>query len=327
MDFETLVITFLIFMTVAVLVAYVASRFRIPYTIAMVLVGLGVSVLHLSQDLHLVVELKPDLILFIFLPGLLFEVSYHIDLTLLRANLRSILLLAIGAVLIARVLVVYGLRLIINRRSLAIPLPWAHVMFWGGMRGAVSITLALSLPLAIQYRNSLMALVFGCVLFSVIVQGLTIQPLLNRLGLTRRSEKQCEFEEALTRVAITQAASDALKRMHREHLLSQPLADRLQKRFGDWIEKRSLHLFHLVAQEPGLAEANVRLMQREISHAQKQVLIRLLRRGIISEEVYADFMADIDELLRDPSTLDWILAAELREGLDSLPPHTAATEE
>ncbi|MFC2037301.1 hypothetical protein ACFLYD_04935 [Chloroflexota bacterium] len=45
MDAEALLITFLIFLTVAVLVAYAATSFPVTHTIAMVLVGLGVSVL------------------------------------------------------------------------------------------------------------------------------------------------------------------------------------------------------------------------------------------------------------------------------------------
>ena len=39
---------------------------------------------------------------------------------------------------------------------------------------------------------------------------------------------------------------------------------------------------------------------------------------MISEEVYSEFVANIDELLKSPSTMDWILAAELREGLEQL---------
>ena len=535
MNVETFIITFVIFVTVAVLVAWAATRLRIPYTIAMVLVGLGVSVLHLSRQFHLSIELEPDLILLVFLPGLLFEASYHIDLTLLRANLRSILLLAIpgvlistavvglivyaglslplgvallfgviisatdpvavialfkdlgvtkrlsiivegeslfndgvaivgytilvgiaagtstfnavdtvvgfvvtvvggamlggvlgfifselmkrtdnplidialtfilaygtyllaeesfhglvspviavvvagivvgnygsrgghsatsttmivtfwefavflinsavflliglevessllldnlgpvvlaiGAVVLARAIVVYGLRLVINRRATAIPLDWAHVMFWGGMRGAVSIALVLSLPLALDGRPALVALVFGCVLFSVIGQGLTIRPLMSRLGLTRRTEKQRHFEEAVARIAAAEASSNALERMREQHLLSRPIANRLQRRFEDWVEVRSQNLFRMIAEDPSLAEANVRLMQQEIGHAQKQALQRLLRRGVISEEVHSEFVANIDELLKSPSTMDWILAAELREGLDHL---------
>ena len=45
---------------------------------------------------------------------------------------------------------------------------------------------------------------------------------------------------------------------------------------------------------------------QEIGHAQKQALLRLLRRGVISEEIHSEFVANIDELLKSPSTMDWI---------------------
>ena len=39
---------------------------------------------------------------------------------------------------------------------------------------------------------------------------------------------------------------------------------------------------------------------------------------MISEEIHSEFVANIDELLKSPSTMDWILAAELREGLEQM---------
>jgi hypothetical protein len=137
-------------------------------------------------------------------------------------------------------------------------------------------------------------------------------------GLTQRSEKRKEFEMELAKVAAAQASADALDRMTEDHLVSKQITDHLRKRFDDWIEQRSMHLFRLVAEDPSLAEANVRLMQREIGNAQKQSLRRLQRRGSISEEVYLEFAANIDALIKSPSTVDWVLAAELREGLEDL---------
>jgi CPA1 family monovalent cation:H+ antiporter len=66
-------------MAIAVLVAYAAARFRVPYTIALVLTGLGISLFHLSLVALAHIELEPELILVTFLPGLLFEAGYHID--------------------------------------------------------------------------------------------------------------------------------------------------------------------------------------------------------------------------------------------------------
>jgi hypothetical protein len=117
----------------------------------------------------------------------------------------------------------------------------------------------------------------------------------------------------LVRIAAAEASSNALDRLRDEHLLLKAMADRLQARFDDWTETHSRHLFKLVAEEPSLAEANVRLMQQKMGHAQKQGLLRLLQRDTISEDVYAGFTANIDELLRSPSTMDGILAVEPRE--------------
>jgi CPA1 family monovalent cation:H+ antiporter len=253
-----------------------------------------------------------DFVVFLINSAVFLLIGLEIELGLLVENLGP-LLLALGAILVARAIVVYGLRLVINRRSPKLPLKWAHVMVWGGMRGAVSIALVLSLPQQIEYRGVLLALVFGCVLFTVIGQGLSIRPLLDRLGLTKPGDEQREFEEALARLVAVQASSDAIERMRADHLLSKPMADRLQHRFEERLQERSLDLFRMVAQDPSLAESNWRLMQREIGLAQKQALLRQLRRGAISEEVYAQFTGQIDELLQGSATVDWPLAVDLTE--------------
>ena len=109
------------------------------------------------------------------------------------------ILLTIVVVLAARAVVVYLIRQL-NRRGTPMPRSWAHVMFWGGMRGAVSIALALSLSPLIESRELLITLPFGYVFFSVVFQGLSISPLLRKLGLTRRTDQQIEFEHQLGRV-------------------------------------------------------------------------------------------------------------------------------
>ena len=62
MTTEQVLIFFLIFLTVAVLVAYAATKLRIPYTIAMVLVGLGVSILSYAGQVRLGVATDAGLV-------------------------------------------------------------------------------------------------------------------------------------------------------------------------------------------------------------------------------------------------------------------------
>lgn len=83
------------------------------------------------------------------------------------------------AILLGRAIVVYGLlggaaRLVSARRPrTAVPLSWLHVMFWAGLRGAVAVAMALSLPAAFPQRALLQEITFGVVLFTLFVQGTT----------------------------------------------------------------------------------------------------------------------------------------------------------
>lgn len=62
------------------------------------------------------------------------------------------------------------------------------ILNWGGLKGSLSIALALSLPRNFEGREDILILAFGVVLFSLLVQGLTITPLINRLKVTDNRE-------------------------------------------------------------------------------------------------------------------------------------------
>ena len=60
---------------------------------------------------------------------------------------------------------------------------WAAVLSWGGLRGGLSMVLALSLPRDFGHREMILHVTFGVVLLTLVVQGLTIKPLLRAVGL------------------------------------------------------------------------------------------------------------------------------------------------
>jgi len=91
--------------------------------------------------------------------------------------------LAIGLTLLGRVAAVYPLSLLFVRSRLAIRPSHQHLLFWGGMRGALALALALSLPGTIAYRTQIVLAAFGVVAFSVVVQGITMPLLLKRLKI------------------------------------------------------------------------------------------------------------------------------------------------
>ena len=68
-------------------------------------------------------------------------------------------------------------------RGPALPTAWLHVLFWAGLRGAIAVGLALSLPEDLAQRSYLQTIVFGITLFTLLVQGATSGLLIGRLGL------------------------------------------------------------------------------------------------------------------------------------------------
>ena len=71
--------------------------------------------------------------------------------------------------------------------SEGLPRSWATVLTWGGLRGGLSMVLALSLPRDFSHREMILHVTFGVVLLTLLVQGLTIKPLLRSVGLARSS--------------------------------------------------------------------------------------------------------------------------------------------
>lgn len=92
------------------------------------------------------------------------------------------IVVAISAVIIGRAIAVYPCSALFGWSSLKVDKKHQHVMFWGGLRGALALALALGIPDTLPYRQEILTVTFGVVAFSVFVQGLTITPLLRRLG-------------------------------------------------------------------------------------------------------------------------------------------------
>lgn len=96
------------------------------------------------------------------------------------------MLIAIGAVLIARVITTYGGLAAINLLAKErIRGSYQTVIVWGGLRGAVTLALALALPVELDYWFTIQSMAFGVVLFTLMVQAPTMPLLLRRSGLTR----------------------------------------------------------------------------------------------------------------------------------------------
>lgn len=109
----------------------------------------------------------------------------------LRENLTTLVVTgwAIAAVVLARLIAVYGIGGLCAAFGHRIPLRWQHVLTLGGMRGALSMALVLSLPASFPDRSLLLAMVFSVVLFTIVVQGLALAPVVFGLKLERQPSR------------------------------------------------------------------------------------------------------------------------------------------
>jgi CPA1 family monovalent cation:H+ antiporter len=95
--------------------------------------------------------------------------------------------IAIGLVLAGRLVSVYPLSLLFTRSRWRLPLTFQHTLFWGGLRGALALALALTIPPALPERGAIILTAFAVVAFSILVQGLTMPWLIRRLALVRKA--------------------------------------------------------------------------------------------------------------------------------------------
>jgi CPA1 family monovalent cation:H+ antiporter len=111
----------------------------------------------------------------------------EVSLSVLAAEWKLVLLAALAA-LGARTVVASVVAATLSRTGERMPRGWLPVLAWGGLRGALSLVLALSLPAEAGHKPLIVAMTAGTVVLSLIGQGTTMPLLLRRLGITGSSE-------------------------------------------------------------------------------------------------------------------------------------------
>jgi len=223
-------------------------------------------------------------------------IGLQIDLSLLFLHWKAIAW-GIGAILAARAVSVYGL----SRFNSVIPVRWQHVLYWGGLRGAISLALVLSLPALLpDASNEIQLMTFGVVLFTLIVQGLTMRPLVKGLGLIERSEMQDEYERRHARAVASRAAYEHLLRRNRQGLLS----DHTWQMVGPLLHEHNRSLAGAVREvmtaDPSVEAEELDTARREGLRAQRSAVNSLLKDGVISEENFSQLVQEIDAAITDP---------------------------
>jgi monovalent cation:H+ antiporter, CPA1 family len=100
-------------------------------------------------------------------------------------NFRAVWPAAVIAILLVtlgRAAAVYPCCALFLRSRQRVPAKQQHILFWGGLRGALALALALALPEEVAGRGTIITVSFAVVAFSIFVQGMTMKPLLRASG-------------------------------------------------------------------------------------------------------------------------------------------------
>jgi CPA1 family monovalent cation:H+ antiporter len=165
------------------------------------------------------------------------------------------------------------------------------VLGWTGLRGAVSVAIALSLPLQLAsgepfpFRAELLCITFVAVVLGLLLQGLTLAPLIRLLGL--EDDGTVAEETRRARLAAIRAASAHVEVLLSESWVPQDKAERLRDTF-----RERLGLLESPP-EPAIGESYRRMM-REVIEAQRQELLRLRDQGAIGDDARRAVERELD---------------------------------
>lgn len=222
-------------------------------------------------------------------------IGVQIDIGMLLTDWQNVLW-AILAVLVARAAAVYGLSWI----GRDIPSRYKHVLYWSGLRGAISLALALSLPAALgDARSEIQVLAFGVVLFTLLVQGMTMKPLITRMGLLQRSEAKVKYERKHARAYMAREAFNQLEEMYQNGYLSRHIWDVLSHPLEEHADTLAQSVTSAIHEDPDVEKEELENALEEILQTQRSALQGLLREGKISEQVYSQLINQVDQALVD----------------------------
>ena len=218
-------------------------------------------------------------------------VGMRIAVPQLLQNLPAVGLVMI-AVLVSRTAIVGLANGVLTLMHLEMPWKWVPVVSWGGLRGAVALALALSLPFDLADREWIQLMAFGVVLVSLLIQGISMQSLLNYLGLGQPQQREYERHQARL-FALNRALNVLHQEQQRGSLLPGVVSD-IRDEYEQAIRKEQENLESLEVQPGFFRRQQIQETRRRALLTQRSALLELRRQGQLSAEAMYDLLEEVD---------------------------------
>ncbi|MCA9971033.1 MAG: Na+/H+ antiporter, partial [Anaerolineales bacterium] len=226
-------------------------------------------------------------------------IGLEIQIANLLPNLVPILV-AVLAVLLSRAVIIYALTGLHNRFApprQQIPQAYRPVMYWGGLRGAISLALALTISSDVfgdVIAAELRVMTFGVVLFTLLVQGTTIQSVIKRLGLAERPEQHVTLQHRQGLVYAKRAGQQELDRLHDEGILFRDIYEAMRQVYDAELDDNKLALRAHLENFPELEQEMYLQAREDVLVAERSAIGDAARRGLISEDVHHQLIREAD---------------------------------
>ncbi len=225
-------------------------------------------------------------------------IGLEIELTQLRPNIIPIVV-AVLAIILSRGLIIYTFSWVYGRIQPRnrIPFNFQHVMYWGGLRGAISLALALSIEDAVfgpEVALELRVMTFGVVLFTLLFQGMTIEKIINRLKLAEVPPQRVELQRRQATLSAKWAGKHELDRLRDDGILFKDIWDSMGQVYDEEIQAKKADLRAHLQDFPEL-ELDMYLQAREDAlSAERSAVGEASRRGFISNEVHDELIVELN---------------------------------
>ncbi len=199
------------------------------------------------------------------------------------------------ALTVSRGAVIYLVERVLSRTTERLPSRWSAVLTWGGLRGSLSMVLALSLPEAFEYRELLIDLTFGVVLLSILVQGLTMSPLLKWSGAIEGGARHREYLLLRGRLRATRAALRRLDESLGRDEIHQSTYDQLRAALSGREAMIEEEIESLTPSAKELQKSELARTRAHLFEVEREAVQEAEKAGLITDEIAKELLNEITE--------------------------------
>ena len=205
------------------------------------------------------------------------------------------ILIGFFAVAFGRLLLIYGGFFIGSLLGgQVVPAKWQHILVLGNIKGSLTMILALSLPETLPMREEILAITFGIVLFSLVVQGLSLGPIIKALRVTGVPGLKMLIEREQLELIRSRAAQAELLQLVEAGLISKSAYEKMRARYQVAVTRAEREIRTLAAEHQGHWDEVLEEVGRRLLLVEKAAIARAMREKLVSGEVAAEALTAID---------------------------------